>query len=100
MFKGVTGAELIVRLTSSDLDVHLRVYNPAGTLIGDNDNTSGTNSYLKLVLCDTGTYTITADGTRKNSISTSTTDYTVSLEGGAATTTESLAAYFASTTCN
>jgi hypothetical protein len=91
---------LIVRLTSSDLDVHLRVYDPEGALIGDNDNTAGTNSYLKLVLCEAGTYTITADGTRKTTISTSSTDYTVSLEGGAATTTASLAAYFASTTCN
>ena len=100
MFKGVAAGELIVRLTSSDLDVHLRVYDPAGALIGDNDNTAGTNSYLKLVLCTTGTYTITAGGTRKNTISTSTTDYTVSLEGGAATTTASLTAYFASTTCN
>ena len=100
LFKGVAGGELIVRLTSSDLDVHLRVYDPAGVLIGDNDNHAGTNSYLKLVLCTTGTYTITADGTRKTTISTSTTDYTVSLEGGAATTTASLTAYFASTTCN
>ena len=100
MFKGVGGGELIVRLTSSDLDVHLRVYDPAGALIGDNDNTAGTNSYLKLVLCTTGTYTITADGTKKTTVSTSTTDYTVSLEGGAATTTASLDAYFASTTCN
>ncbi len=100
LFKGVAGGELIVRLTSSDLDVHLRVYDPASVLIGDNDNNAGTNSYLKLVLCTTGTYTITADGTRKTTISTSTTDYTVSLEGGAATTTASLTAYFASTTCN
>ena len=100
MFKGVAGGELIVRLTSSDLDVYLRVYDPAGALIGDNDNTAGTNSYLKLVLCTAGTYTITADGTKKTTVSTSTTDYTVSLEGGAATTTASLAAYFASTTCN
>ena len=100
LFKGVAGGELIVRLTSSDLDVHLRVYDPAGALIGDNDNTAGTNSYLKLVLCTAGTYTITADGTKKTTVSTSTTDYTVSLEGGAATTTASLAAYFASTTCN
>ena len=100
LFKGVAGGELIVRLTSSDLDVHLRVYDPVGALIGDNDNTAGTNSYLKLVLCTTGTYTITAGGTKKTTISTSTTDYTVSLEGGAATTTASLAAYFASTTCN
>ena len=100
MFKGVTAGELIVRLTSSDLDVHLRVYDPAGVLVGDNDNTAGTNSYLKLVLCSAGTYTITADGTRKTTISTATTDYTVSLEGGAATTTASLTAYFASTTCN
>ena len=99
-FKGVAAAQLTVRLTSSDLDVHLRIYDPSDVLIGDNDNTAGTNSYLKVLLCATGTYTITADGTRKNSISTSTTDYTVSLEGGAATTTESLAAYFASTTCN
>ena len=99
-FKGVAGAQLTVRLTSSDLDVHLRIYDPSDVLIGDNDNTAGTNSYLKVILCTTGTYTITADGTKKNSISTSTTDYTVSLEGGAATTTESLAAYFASTTCN
>ena len=58
------------------------------------------SSYLKLVLCTAGTYTITADGTKKTTVSTSTTDYTVSLEGGAATTTASLAAYFASTTCN
>jgi hypothetical protein len=100
LFKGVAGGELIVRLTSSDLDVYLRVYDPAGALIGDNDNTAGTNSYLKLVLCTAGTYTITADGTKKTTVSTSTTDYTVSLEGGAATTTASLAAYFASTTCN
>ena len=100
MFKGVAGGELIVRLTSSDLDVYLRVYDPAGALIGDNDNTAGTNSYLKLVLCTAGTYTITADGTKKTTVSTSTTDYTVSLEGGATTTTASLAAYFASTTCN
>ena len=100
LFKGVAGGELIDRLTSSDLDVHLRVYDPAGALIGDNDNTAGTNSYLKLVLCTAGTYTITADGTKKTTVSTSTTDYTVSLEGGAATTTASLAAYFASTTCN
>ena len=100
LFKGVAAGELIVRLTSSDLDVYLRVYDPAGALIGDNDNTAGTNSYLKLVLCTAGTYTITADGTKKTTVSTSTTDYTVSLEGGAATTTASLAAYFASTTCN
>ncbi|MED5394613.1 MAG: hypothetical protein VYA26_09185 [Actinomycetota bacterium] len=100
LFNGVGGGELIVRLTSSDLDVHLRVYDPAGALIGDNDNNAGTNSYLKLVLCTTGTYTITADGTRKTTISTSSTDYTVSIEGGAATTAASLAAYFASTTCN
>ena len=100
LFKGVGGGELIVRLTSSDLDVHLRVYDPTGALIGDNDNTAGTNSYLKLVLCTTGTYTITADGTKKTTVSSSTSDYTVSLEGGAATTTASLAAYFASTTCN
>ena len=100
MFKGVAAGELIVRLTSSDLDVHLRIYDPAGALVGGNDNTAGTNSYLKLVLCTTGTYTITAGGTRKNTISTATTDYTVSLEGGAATTTASLTAYFASTTCN
>ena len=100
LFNGVAAGELIVRLTSSDLDVHLRVYDPGGALIGDNDNNAGTNSYLKLVLCTTGTYTITADGTRKTTISTSTTDYTVSLEGGAATTTASLAAYFASVTCN
>ena len=99
-FKGVAGAQLTVRLTSSDLDVHLRIYDPSDVLIGDNDNTAGTNSYLKVLLCATGTYTITADGTNKNSISTSTSDYTVSLEGGAATTTESLAAYFATTTCN
>ncbi|GIT00697.1 MAG: hypothetical protein CM1200mP26_24090 [Acidimicrobiales bacterium] len=82
LFKGVAGGELIVRLTSSDLDVYLRVYDPAGALIGDNDNTAGTNSYLKLVLCTAGTYTITADGTKKTTVSTSTTDYTVSLEGG------------------
>ena len=100
MFTGVAAGELIVRLTSSDLDVHLRVYDPSGQLIGDNDNTAGTNSYLKLVLCTTGNYTITADGTLKTSIATSSTDYTVSLEGGAATTTASLAAYFASTACN
>ena len=100
IFTGVAAGELIVRLTSSDLDVHLRVYDPSGQLIGDNDNTAGTNSYLKLVLCTTGNYTITADGTLKTSIATSSTEYTVSLEGGAATTTASLAAYFASTTCN
>ena len=100
LFKGVGGAELIVRLTSSDLDVHLRVYDPAGLLVGDNDNTGGTNSYLKLVLCTTGTYTITADGALKTSVVSPTADYTVSLEGGAATTTASLSAYFASTTCN
>ena len=100
LFKGVAAGELIVRLTSSDLDVYLRVYDPAGALIGDNDNTAGTNSYLKLVLCTAGTYTITAAGTKQTTVSTSTTDYTVSLEGGAATTTASLAAYFASTTCN
>ena len=100
MFTGVMAGELIVRLTSSDLDVHLRVYDPSGQLIGDNDNTAGTNSYLKLILCTNGEYTITADGTKKTSIATSSTDYTVSLEGGAATTTASLAAYFASTTCS
>ena len=100
MFAGVAAGELIVRLTSSDLDVHLRVYDPSGQLIGDNDNTAGTNSYLKLILCTKGDYTITADGTRKTSVATSSTDYTVSLEGGAATTTASLNAYFASTTCN
>ncbi len=100
MFAGVAAGELIVRLTSSDLDVHLRVYDPSGQLIGDNDNTAGTNSYLKLVLCTTGNYPITADGTKKTSIATTSTDYTVSLEGGAATTTASLNAYFASTTCN
>ena len=100
MFAGVQAGELLVRLTSSDLDVHLRVYDPSGQLIGDNDNTAGTNSYLKLVLCTTGNYTITADGTLKTSVATSSTDYTVSLEGGAATTTASVNAYFASTTCN
>ena len=99
-FAGVAAGELIVRLTSSDLDVHLRVYDPSGKLIGDNDNTAGTNSYLKLTLCTTGDYTITADGTKKTSITTSSTDYTVSLEGGAATTTASLAAYLSSTTCS
>ena len=99
-FAGVVAGELIVRLTSSDLDVHLRVYDPSGKLIGDNDNTAGTNSYLKLVLCTNGEYTITADGTKKTSISSSSTDYTVSLEGGAATTTASLAAYLSSTTCS
>ncbi|MEC8999990.1 MAG: PASTA domain-containing protein [Actinomycetota bacterium] len=98
-FAGVAGAQLTVHLTSSDLDVHLRIYDPSDVLIGDNDNTAGTNSYLKVLLCTTGTYTITADGTKKSTISTSTTDYTVSLQGGAVATTESLAAYFASTTC-
>ena len=100
MFAGVAAGELIVRLTSSDLDVHVRVYDPSGQLIGDNDNTAGTNSYLKLVLCTTDVYTITADGILKTSVATSSTDYTVSLEGGAGATTASLAAYFASTTCN
>jgi len=100
MFTGVAAGELIVRLTSSDLDVHLRVYDPSGKLIGDNDNTAGTNSYLKLVLCTNGEYTITADGTKKTSVATSSTDYTLSLEGGAATTTASLAAYLSSTTCS
>ena len=100
MFAGVAAGELIVRLTSSDLDVHLRVYDPSGQLIGDNDNTAGTNSYLKLALCTTGTYTITADGTLKTSIATSSTDYTVSLEGGAVATTASIAAYLASSTCS
>jgi len=99
-FAGVAGGELIVRLTSSDLDVHLRVYDPSEQLIGDNDNTAGTNSYLKLVLCTTGNYTITTDGTLKTSVATSSTDYTLSLEGGAATTTASLAAYLSSTTCS
>ena len=100
MFAGVMAGELIVRLTSSDLDVHLRVYDPSGKLIGDNDNTAGTNSYLKLILCTNGEYTITADGTKKTSVATSSTDYTLSLEGGAATTTASLTAYLASTTCS
>jgi hypothetical protein len=100
MFTGVMAGELIVRLTSSDLDVHLRVYDPSGKLIGDNDNTAGTNSYLKLILCTNGEYTITADGTKKTSVATSSTDYTLSLEGGAATTTASLTAYLASTTCS
>ncbi len=100
MFAGVMAGELIVRLTSSDLDVHLRVYDPSGKLIGDNDNTAGTNSYLKLILCTNGEYTITADGTKKTSVATSSTDYTVSLEGGAATTTASVTAYLASTTCS
>ena len=100
MFAGVMAGELIVRLTSSDLDVHLRVYDPSGKLIGDNDNTAGTNSYLKLILCTNGEYTITADGTKKTSVATSSTDYTLSLEGGAATTTASVTAYLASTTCS
>jgi hypothetical protein len=59
-FTGTAGHQVAVLLTSSAYDTYLYLTSPTGTVWSNDDDAGNTNSFLELVLPQTGSYTIDA----------------------------------------
>ena len=60
IFFGQAGTSVQVQMTSVHFDAYLEVFGPLGDLIAINDDHVGTDSFVSVQLCETGTYTVHA----------------------------------------
>jgi len=75
-FEGVSGG--VASVSMNGFDTYLRLYSPSGSLVTENDDSNGLNSYFSVGLCQTGTYTISAGSYADSGEGT----YELSLNGG------------------
>jgi hypothetical protein len=74
---GTTADPYVVR---NKLDMHLQIYDWQNSLVDENRDSDGTNSYLQIYVCSTpGTKTYTAIARDENSLSTW-GDYTINFD--------------------
>ena len=73
---GTTDDPYVVR---NKLDMHLQIYDWQNSLVDENSDYDGTNSYLKIYVCSSGTKTYTAVARDENSLSTW-GDYTIDFD--------------------
>ena len=60
IFFGNAGTSVRVQMTSRHFDTYLEVADPTGVVIALNDDHDGTDSFVSVQLCHTGTYTVIA----------------------------------------
>lgn len=80
IFFGTAGTSVQIQMTSSHFDTYLEVLGPLGNTVAGNDDHFGTNSFVSVQLCETGTYKIFAGSFGFGNLQTG--QYTILLSGG------------------
>ncbi|HAQ22645.1 MAG TPA: hypothetical protein DCR10_03770 [Acidimicrobiaceae bacterium] len=80
IFFGRAGTSVQIQMTSSHFDTYLEVRGPLGEIVAMNDDHLGTNSFVSVQLCETGTYKIYAGSFGYGNLQTG--QYSMLLSGG------------------